>query len=228
MQERLERERGQLARVEARLREIEEARLRWRREGSGAMRTCAHCGRRVEEPEGRFCPYCGKPLTLDHAYFLPFDKPAREVAGRSVGLFLAALALVAVVAGVVAVIADRWDAPALNPRPLSELPAGQPQLALLSLRYERPRERGDLLFEGEVENVSDAPLTDVVAIVSLYDADPGLITADRAPIERDVLPPGETSPFRVEVDASPSARSYGVIFQHPSGGIIPTRDDRSR
>ena len=226
IQEQLARERGRLARVEARLRQIEEARLKGRREGGGAMRTCSHCGRIVQDPEGKFCPYCGRALTSPHAGLLPMDKPAKELAVRSLGLLVAAMALIAVVAGLVTVLADGRDAPKLIARPLVEAPSADPQLALLSIRSTRIEAHGDLLFEGRARNVSDAPLTDVIAVVSLYDADPAIITASRTAIDRDILPPGEVSTFSVAVDASPRARSYRVIFQQPSGSTIPMRDDR--
>lgn len=227
IQERLHEEQDRLARVEARLREIEKARLSSRREGGGAMRPCPHCGRTVQEPDGRFCPYCGKALTSLHADLLPVDKPAKELAVRSLGLLLAAMALIAVVAGLVTVVADGRDTPGLIAKPGLEAPPAHPQLALLSVTYERRKERGDLLFEGQVKNVSGAPLTDVIAVISLYDADPALITASHAPIKHDVLSPGEVSTFRVAVDASPRARSYRVLFQQPSGRTVAMRDDRS-
>jgi len=226
IQERLNQEQVRLARVEDRLREIEKARLSSRSEGGGAMRSCPDCGRTVQEPEGPFCPYCGKALTPPHADFLPIEKPAHELAVRSLGLLLASLALIAVVAGLVTVAADGRKGPGLMVRPFKEAPAEDARLALLSVHYEGPNEHGEILFEEQVKNVSDAALTDVIAIVSLYDADPALITASHAPVERDVLSPGEVSSFSVEVDASPRARSFGVIFQQPSGSTIPMRDDR--
>jgi hypothetical protein len=182
----------------------------------------------VQEGEGTFCPYCGKPLTPRHADFFPIGKSAKALTVRSLGLLLAALALIAVVAGLVTVVADGRDAPELIAKPLSEAPPADAQLALVSARYERPEGRGDLVFEGRVKNISDAPLAGVVAVVSLYDADPALLTANRAPIEHAVLSPGETSTFRVKVDASPRARTYGVIFQRPPGMTIPVRDNRSK
>lgn len=227
IQERLNQEQVRLARVEARLREIEEARLSSRREGGGAMRSCSHCGRMVPEPQGRVCPYCGKALTPPHADLLPVAKPAKELVVRSLRLLLAALALIAVVAGLVTVVADGRDAPELMARPLPESPPADPHLALLSVRYERSKVHGDLLFEGQIRNISDDPLAGVEAVVSLYDADPALIAASHAPVEREVLSFGEVSSFSVEIDASPRARSYRVIFQQPSGSTIPMRDDRS-
>jgi DNA-binding transcriptional MerR regulator len=227
IQEQLNQEQVRLARVEARLREIEEARLSSRREGGGVMRPCPHCGRIVQEPAGPSCPYCGKALTPPHAVLLPIEKPARELAVRSLGLLLAALALIAVMAGLVTVVADGRDAPELIARPLPESPPADPHLALLSVRYERLDGHGDLLFEGQIRNISDAPLAGVEAVVSLYDADPALITASHAPVEREILSPGEVSSFSVEIDSSPRAHSYRVIFQQPSGGIVSMRDERS-
>jgi DNA-binding transcriptional MerR regulator len=227
IEEQLDRENERLARVEARLRQIEEEQVKVRREGVGAMRTCSHCGRRVRGREGNFCPYCGGPLTSPHAGFLPIDKSVKDLTVRSLGLLLVALALVAVVAGLVTVVADGRGAPDLIARPLSPSPAANPQLALSSLQYQRSQEPKDLVFEGRVKNISDVPLVDVMVIISLYDADPELITTGRAPVARHVLEPGETSAFSVEVDASPLAYYYGAIFQRPSGETIPVRDDRS-
>jgi DNA-binding transcriptional MerR regulator len=228
IQEQLEHERVRLARVEARLRKIEETRLKARREGDSIVRACSHCGRHIQESKGKFCPYCGKPLTLAHAGFLPIETSVKELTVRSLGLLLAALALIAVVAGLVTVVADGRDAPELIARPLSQSPAANPQLAFLSLRHERPEGHGDLLFEGQVKNISDVRLVDVMVIISLYDADPKLITSSQAPVAHRILAPGETSTFKVEVNASPRAYYYGVIFQGPSDRTIPVRDDRSR
>jgi hypothetical protein len=157
---------------------------------------------------------------------LPIEKPAKELAMRSLGLLLAALALIAVVASLVTVVADGRKGPGLMARPFKEASAEDAQLALLSVRYEGSNEHGEILFEGQTKNVSDVPLIDVIAIVSLYDVDPALITASHAPIQRDVLSPGEVSTFSVAIGASPRARSFGVIFQQPSGSTIPMRDER--
>jgi len=221
-------EQQRLSRVEMRLREIEETRLRSRREGRGATRPCFHCGRIVRELEGRFCPYSGKLLTPRHAGLLPIDRPTKGLSMRSLGFLLAALALIAVVAGLATVIADGRDAPELVARAPPESPSADPRLALLSVTQERLKEHGKLRFEGQIQNVSGASLPGIEVVVSLYDADPALISARGTPIDHAVLSPGEISSFSLDIDASPWARSYGVIFQQPSGSTISVRDDRSK
>lgn len=227
IQEILHQEKARLARVEARLRQIEEAGLRGKREGGREMRRCPHCERPVLDSESEVCPYCGKPLTPPHAALLPFDKSPSRVTVRAVAALLTSVAVIALVAGLASLLTHSGGERALLARPPSDSPPPTPQLALLSVGYERlPRPR-TLVFEGEVKNISDAPVASAAAVVSLYDADPRLITASQAPIARTYLSPGETSSFTVELDASPLAHSYRVVFLSPSGSIIPTADYRA-
>ncbi|MGD2105020.1 MAG: MerR family transcriptional regulator [Anaerolineae bacterium] len=227
IQERLRHQQAQLARVETRLSRIEEARLTARGEEKGMMRTCPSCGRRVPEDDLHLCPYCGRPLAPTHADFLPVKKPAKELAMRSVGLLLAALALVAAVAGLLTGVVDGQDERGLIFRPPVEPREEQVQLALVSIDYERVEDNRTFMFQGQIKNISDTTMEDTVVVISLYDADPAVITSSRAPIGRRVLSPGETSAFTVETDTIPQAHYYGVVFQQPSGGTIPMFDDRS-
>jgi len=228
IQDHLAEESARLDRVEQRLRQIEIARLKARGEGIEPMAPCPHCGRRIHESEGAFCPYCGKPLVPPHAGLLPGGKLPRQLTTRCLILLLVVMALVAVVAGLVTILTGTRDAPELVARPLSVSPLADPQLALLSTQYERVMEKGTILFEGRVKSLSADALVDVIAIVSLYDEDPSLISAGRGSIDCNTLSPGETCGFSIEVDASPLAHHYGVVFQYASNGTIPVRDDRSR
>lgn len=192
------------------------------------MRTCPNCGRGVREPEGPFCPYCGKPLTPRHANLLPGGKQPTQLALKVLGVLLVALLLIIVVAGIGTLLEGERDTPELIARPLSESTPSNAQLALLSMRYRELEGQSSILFEGRIKNVSAVPFSDIVVVVSLYDADPGLITASQASVDRDVLSPGETTPFRVEVDTSPRASSYSIIFQHRRGSTLSVQDERSK
>jgi len=228
IQNRLNADRAQLDGVEERLRQIETARLKSRREGVEPMRSCPNCGRRTHDEEGDFCPYCGKPLDPGQAYLSPVGKPAKELAARSLILVLGATVLIVLVAALVTILTYGRGATELLPRPLPTSSAAQAELALLWVRYEESTGKGSLVFEGQVENLSDHALERIVVIVSLYDADPDLISTSRRSLACGPLPPGSTCGFWIEVDASPEARYYGVIFQQASGSTIQVRDDRSR
>jgi hypothetical protein len=86
---------------------------------------------------------------------------------------------------------------------------------------------GYLMVEGQVTNISGSPLDNVLAILTVYDANDGIITSDEAPIDHTSILPGQTSPFGVSVPYDPAMEWFDIEFEHPSGDKIPTRDDRS-
>lgn len=226
IQDRLQKESARLDRVEARLRQIEPACLRARGEGGGSMRTCSTCARTIQERDTVFCPYCGAPLTSATAGLLSVQKGAKELAVKSLGFLLVTITCVALLASLVTAVADGGGAGELMFRAPSEASPSEAALALLSIRSARPEERGGLLFEGRVKNVSGGPLADVAVAVTLYDADPAVIGVRHEPIETGQLPPGNVSIFTVEMKSNPRAHSYRIGFQYPSGVAIPVHDAR--
>jgi len=229
IQQHVEEEQVRLARVEARLRQIEQAWLETKNQEEGmSMRTCPECGKVVREPTAQFCPYCGVGLSTSPATLLLVQKPTRQLAKRFIMLLLLAIGLVIVISGLVHVVqSGREVAPSFMSGPISESRPPDAQLALLSMRSERPLWGRHFVFEGEVENISGSSLEDVVVVVSVYDDDPSLITSDEAPIEYATLLPGQTSPFKVMIDYNPEVEYYKVTFKHLLGDTIPTRDDRA-
>ena len=193
------------------------------------MRTCPRCGNEVRESDAGFCPYCGAGLTISHAPLLPIKKPTREVIRTSVGFSLVAIVLIIVVSVLVAVVLRRRAAttPSLMSGPLSESQPANAQLALLSVRCEKQVRGGRLVFQGQVQNVSELSLRDVIALVTVYNANPVLIGSGEVPVERATLQPGQTSTFRVTVDYDPTVAYYKVQFKHRQGDFIVTRDGRS-
>jgi DNA-binding transcriptional MerR regulator len=232
IQQHLEEEQARLARIEARLEQIEQGWLEAKDEREGTpmgMRTCPGCGKAVREPSARSCPYCGAGLPMSPAPLLPIKKPAKEVAKRSISFSLIAIVLIIAMSAIVAVVLRRHEMtiPSLMSGPLPESQPSDPQLALLSVRCEKHARGGQFVFEGQVQNISDSSLQDIVVVVAVYNANPGCVGSDEAPIEHATLQPGQTSPFRVAVDYDPRVAYYKVNFKRRQGDTLPTRDSRS-
>jgi len=227
IQQCVEEEQARLARVEMRLRQIEQAWLEAKNQEEGmSMRTCPGCGKGVREPTAKFCPYCGVGLSTSPATLLPVRKPTKQLAKRFSVLLLVAIGLIVVTSGLVHVVqSGRGVVPSLMSGPVSESRPPDAQLALRSMQSEKSLWDGRFVFEGQVKNISGSPLQDVVAVVTVYNANPSRIASNEAPIEYTTLLPGQTSPFKVMVDYDPTVDYYKVEFKHLLGGTIPTRDD---
>jgi hypothetical protein len=85
---------------------------------------------------------------------------------------------------------------------------------------------GYFIVEGQVKNTSGSSLDNVVAVVTVYDANKRFITYDEALIDYTPILAGQTSPFSVYVDYNPAIEWYDVEFKHLLGGTIPCRDER--
>jgi DNA-binding transcriptional MerR regulator len=229
IQRRLEEDQAQLTRVKARLKQMEEASLKAAtEEGDMPLETrfCPECGKEIRETAIGFCPHCGAGLSPPHAPLLPIQKPAIQVTTRSIGLLLAAIGLIVIISGFVYRVAgSRRTPPSFMSGPLSESQPATPQLALLSVQSEIAAQEGCFVFEGEVKNISDRPLHDIVVAVILYDATPQHIASEETPIELTILQPAQTSPFSVLLDYNPMGDYYKVVFKHPNGEPVPTKKD---
>ena len=233
IQHRLQEETARLALVEARLAQIENGWLEARNEGEGmsmGSRICPVCGKETQDAVVRCCPHCGAGLTVSPAPLLPVKKTVGQLAKRSVGLtFLAVLLIIAVSALVIVVQCRRAAAtPSLMSGPLSESQPLEPQLALLAVKCEKSALGDDqFVFEGEVQNVSDSSLRDVIAVVAMYDDNPVAVGSAQSPIECTTLQPGQISSFEVVLDYDPTVVYYKLKFKDRPGDTIPTRHDVS-
>lgn len=217
---------ARLARVEARLAQIEQGWLEARNENGGKpMRTCYGCGREIREPDVKFCPYCGTGLAVRHAPLLPARESAGQLAKKSVGPLCVVILLLVFISGLVVVLQRKHEMtmPSLISGPVSESRPPDPQLALLVVQCEKSAQGTQFVFEGKVQNISGSFLQGVIAVVSVYNADPGRIDSGESPIERTTLLPGQISQFRVTVDYDPTVAYYRVEFRRRLGDAIPTR-----
>ena len=101
--------------------------------------------------------------------------------------------------------------------------AGSP-LELVALGHEREDDR--LTVRGIVRNPSGGPaLTNVTAVVLLFNQQGGFLTSGRAAIEGALAPGGE-APFTVTVPGAADVGRYRVSFR-TNEGIVPHVDRRS-
>ncbi len=85
------------------------------------------------------------------------------------------------------------------------LSVGQPRrkesnvLRLEVVEVKAAREAGRITLDGEVRNTGNRPLTKVVLVFDLLDADRKTISRRRGPIDEAVLDPGDSSAFHFYV-----------------------------
>jgi hypothetical protein len=82
--------------------------------------------------------------------------------------------------------------------------------------------------EGQVKNITDAPLKSVEVVVNWYTASGTFVTSDDALIEYRPIMPGQTSPFDVSVHDNPQMDNYVVEFKELLGAKIVTKDSTRR
>lgn len=125
--------------------------------------------------------------------------------------------------------ADNFRAHLGHARPFDqqspEPPAGEsqePVLAVLSWDWEV--DGNDARIAGEALNVGDAPLSRVVVVANLYDAEGRFVASDHARLEFDPLAPGRRSPFEVRVRWKEGMAAAELAFREVSGRRIPWED----
>lgn len=134
------------------------------------------------------------------------DEP--RTAGRGVGWVVGCMGLLAffVIMGGIGGAFDQpasstSDATAPSDMASSPAPTSVPELEVLSFSW--IREYGYATLEGEVRNISGAPIDNVVAVASFYDAAGNFITSGDALIDYRPILPGQTSPFGAMATGQP-------------------------
>lgn len=84
-------------------------------------------------------------------------------------------------------------------------------------------EHGYTSIRGEVENITDHPLKNVMVVGIFKTADKVLVKSGDALLKYNPIMPGQTSPFRAMVTENPLIELCSVSFKFLMGGRINTK-----
>ena len=90
----------------------------------------------------------------------------------------------------------------------------------------RKAQSGAWNIMGRIKNVSPEELSDIWALVQLFDRSDELITFEEVPIPLNPLPPGGSSPFKVVFEGSLAIQRASITFKDSSGHHLSTVDHR--
>ncbi len=107
---------------------------------------------------------------------------------------------------VIAVMVYGCGSADVAPRARPSVRAGAPAIHLELLAFKSTKDGDFGIAEGQVKNVSAAPLQDVVAIVSFMDEQGAVITTAETTIDATTLGAGEVSKFAVMTDQLKNAK----------------------
>ena len=188
-----------------------------------ALTKCPDCGSDVSDL-APVCPKCGRPLTVQAAQKSPAPPPAKK---KTSPLAWGCL-IVLVIFGGLWILGKMMTPTVSSPGSYSSDRSSHtegPSLELVSSNWHT--ESGYAIFEGQVKNISTAPLENVDAVVTFYDSAGGFITSSDALIDFNPILPGQTSPFKVMKTENPAMHKAGVAFKHLMGGSIEHRNAKS-
>ena len=191
------------------------------------MRTCQFCAEEIQDA-AVVCKHCHREIA---------GAAAAPAIRKGMSLGMKALS---VVGGLMAIgvlgnmlspapaaptTSSSTTAPTDSPAPPPPV-APQDRLALLASRgYERS---GYYIVEGQVTNLTDAPIRNVTAVSTWFTKDEQFITTDEALVDYNPLMPGQTSSFKTMSRENPQMSKFTVEFKQLMGGSIATRDDRKK
>jgi hypothetical protein len=88
---------------------------------------------------------------------------------------------------------------------------------------ETPGPPGRRRIRGEVRNVWDAPISDVIVVVTWKDVAGNVLGTDQGRLDQYVVEPDRVVGFRVETKRPPAAEVYSVAFTERDGSAIRTQ-----
>ncbi len=99
----------------------------------------------------------------------------------------------------------------------------KPTEVLELLSYRCYSEYGYFHITGEIKNISNKPLENVVAVGTAYTKEDGFVKSDEALIEYNPILVGQTSPFQVMITGNPQISKCKVDFKEFWGSSISTK-----
>ncbi|MGO9607859.1 MAG: hypothetical protein ACLQAT_31410 [Candidatus Binataceae bacterium] len=117
------------------------------------------------------------------------------------------------------------EAPAAQPSQSAEA-AGSADLDVISWNCQFSGHSVEI--QGEVKNISGAPITDLEGVAIARTADGKLISSNNLLVEYGPLLPGQTSPFKGYVEYNPAIHSVDLAFKKMLGGTIDFSGTRSQ
>ena len=188
------------------------------REHRPAARVRAHPAAPRTRPNGAALP--------DEMFVTAVTPPRRRRQGLAAALVAAAV--LATGTGVVYAVRYAPSLSELSRRASAPAPASVEPLELLSLRHSSDP-TGAFTVTGLVENpVKGSSLSNIVAVVYLFDDEGQYFAGGRARIDASVFRPGDQAGFVVTVPGAGLVSRYRVGFRLEDGGVVAHVDERKR
>ena len=155
-----------------------------------ALIKCKECGREISK-KAKTCPGCGA------------NNIQISIITKVFCTFFGLIVLIGLLAG-----PDR-DAGTSTDSPVLEL-----------ITYACNKEHGYMIFTGEVKNISNRPLKNVMVVGSLYTKKDTFVKTAEALIDYNPILPGQKSPFRAGSTDNPVIQKCDVSFKTLGGGEL--------
>jgi len=85
-----------------------------------------------------------------------------------------------------------------------------------------------MFIRGEVKNVSNRPIKNLMAVATFRTGAGGFVKSDDALVEYNPLLPGQTSPFKVGTTHNPASEKCRLSFKTMFGGEVKYDDLKNK